>query len=232
MVLVRHGSKVLGEVPAINLLRVRYRDLVRFAGKRWQVQKASSDFIILQPTTASGKAVDFVYPGGGVGFDGFLTDRMWKIFHNEDFALRELTPNLRATLARARSNLGKNGRVDQIPFIRTGEGIQYFTFSSHLVNKAIALFTGQLDYNADDISLQVISPIEWKSVPDDPKDYEPVFDQLFEASSEQSLFQSLLPIELQRREFLQGWLRDESIMPILARLKHSTPKRIEMNFLQ
>ncbi len=229
---VRHKSKILGEVPAINLLRVRYRDVVRFAGKRWHVQKASSDAIVLEPATGPGRTVDFMYPGGGIGFDAFLTDRMWRILLQEDFPLEELTPNLRTGIARARSVLGRNCRADHIPFIRTPEGIQYFTFGGHLVNKAVALIAGQLDYRAGDITLDVVSPIDWAHLPTDPNAYDRVFDQLFEATSEQSLFQSLLPLELQRQEFLQDWLKDESIPSILARLKNSTPKSIDEAFVR
>lgn len=230
MILVRHGAKELGEVPAINLLRVRRQDLVRFAGKRWQIQKISSEYILLQPSTIPGKAVDFIYPGGGLGFDGFLTDRMWRVFHT-DVTHPGLPTDLRISLEKARHTLGKSCQVEHIPFIRDSDGIQYFTFGGHLVNKAIALITGQMEYKVQDISLHVISSVDWKEIPTDPQEYEPIFDQLFEMSSAQSLFQSMLPLELQKREFLQDWLKDQSIPPILARLKNSTPKRIETNFL-
>lgn len=232
LVKIWHGSKAMGDVPAINLMRIQSGDFVRFAGKRWRVQKTSSDSIFLQPSTAPGKAIDFMYPGGGVGFDGFLADRMWRIFQNEDFQLKELNATLRASLDRSRKILGRSSRLDQIPFIRNTEGIQYFTFSGHLVNKAIALITNQAEYEADDISLQAASPIEFNSIPGDPKDYHFVFDQLFEPSSHQSLFQTILPLELQRREYFQEWLKDESILAILARLRNSTTVRIEKNFLQ
>ena len=89
---VRYGSKLLGEVPATNLLRVKAGALVQFAGKRWRVQKASPEFILLQPSQTSGHAIDFTYPGGGVGFDAFLIDRMWHILHSENYPLGCLCP--------------------------------------------------------------------------------------------------------------------------------------------
>jgi len=52
---------------------------------------------------------------------------------------------------------------------------------------------------------------------------EPIFDLLSSRSPEQSIYQALLPEELQAREFLQDWLKDETVIRVLARLASSTP---------
>lgn len=98
-----------------------------------------------------------------------------------------------------------------------------------MVNKAVALITRQLEYKADDNSLLVTSPIDWKSIPTDPQAYEPIFHLLFEVSSEQSIYQTLLPSELQLREFVQDWLRDETVSDVLTRLVRSRLIKIESN---
>src|SRR5262249_47036208 len=76
---VLHGSEVLGTVPSVNLLRFTRGATVRFAGKRWRVRDASTDGIYLEPTQARGSAIDFIYPGAGIGFDAFLANRMWQL---------------------------------------------------------------------------------------------------------------------------------------------------------
>jgi hypothetical protein len=92
--------------------------------------------------------------------------------------------------------------------------------------------TKQLDYKADDISLSINCPINWQSIPTDPEDYKPIFHLLFEESSQKSIYQGLLPYELQLHEFVQDWLRDETIAHILARLHHSTSVELrEVNIL-
>ena len=62
---MHYKSKLLGEVPAINLLRAGNGAVVRFAGKNWVVQRASRDGITVLPASRAQGAVDFVYPGKG-----------------------------------------------------------------------------------------------------------------------------------------------------------------------
>ena len=224
---LRYTSKVLGEVPADNLLKLRVGVLVRFAGKLWRVCKASIECVLLEPTQAKGSVIDLTYLARGTCSDAFVADRMWQIIHGEEFLLNSLAPSLKESLSAARDGLRRVCRFDQIPYIRSPKGIRYFTFGGYLVNKAIALITKQLEYSADDVSLLVTSPINWQSAPTDPQDYEPIFHLLFEESAERSIYQTLLPAEIQLREFLQDWLRDETVCSILSRLVNSTPLKIE-----
>lgn len=61
---IRHGSKVMGDIPTINLLRIQAGSLIRFAGRYWQVRNITNEHILVEPTSQRGKAVDFIYPGG------------------------------------------------------------------------------------------------------------------------------------------------------------------------
>lgn len=226
---LRHGSKVLGEVPADNLLRLSHKVLVRFLGRLWRVCKASIEGILLEPAQDKGNAIDFIYSGRGIVSDIFVVDRIWQIIHSEEFSFEIIAPRLRENIKQARDSLRYVCGVDQIPYTRSIEGIYYFTFGGYLINKAIALITKQVGYKADDISLFVKSPIDWSSIPIEPQAYETVFHLLFEATSSQSLYQTLLPWELQLREFLQPWLKNESVCNVLNRLVNSKPVRIESN---
>ena len=115
----------------------------------------------------------------------------------------------------------------QIPCKRTIEGCQYTTYAGYMVNKAIALFTNQRDYRAEDTTLTVTHPIAWQSLPIDPQSYESIFPLLFEASGDQSLYQTLLPHDLQRDEFLQAWIQDNTVREVLARLTRSETVQVE-----
>jgi ATP-dependent Lhr-like helicase len=225
---VHHGSQVLGTVPAVNLLRLTKGGTVRFAGKRWRIREASTDGISVEPTQARGHAVDFIYPGTGIGFDAFLTSRMWQLLHASDIPLDCLAPNLKKPMAEVVQTFRTACRSDQIPFYRTHTGIRYFTFGGYLVNKAIALSTGQPDFKADDFFLDVVTPIDWSKLITKPQDFEAVFHSLFEANSAQSLYQTFLPVDLQRIEFLQEWLKNEAVGRVLTRLKHASPVRLDM----
>jgi ATP-dependent Lhr-like helicase len=229
---VRHGAKVLGNIPTINLLKIRYGILVQFVGKKWKVCKITTDSIVLEPSKAKGPVLNFIYPGGGVGFEPFLTNRIWQLIHMDKFPDDIIEPNLRNKIIEGLNIIRGFCGINDIPYIQTAEGyIKYYTFAGYLVNKAAALYTEQPDFNADDISLTVPFPINWGNLPYKQIDYEPFFHNLFEASSEQSIFQSLLPPELQIKEFLQEWLKNEAISDILKRLTNSTPLKFNPNII-
>ena len=93
-VTVHYKSKLLGEVPAINLLRVGSGTVVRFAGKNWVVQRASRDGITVLPASSARGAVDFVYPGKGPPTDAFLPNRMWQLLHESELPTDTLSRDL------------------------------------------------------------------------------------------------------------------------------------------
>jgi ATP-dependent helicase Lhr and Lhr-like helicase len=229
---IYYSSKCLGEVPAINLMRLTNGTEVRFAGKCWRVQKFSRDGIHVQPCRSTSSVTDFSYGGKGIGTDSFIPDQIWRFVHSSENADDLLTKELRSRVASFRENIRSSCSYEQIPFRRTTNGICYYTFGGYLVNKAVGLASKKQWFRADDITLLAPSPINWTTIPKQPADYQEFFPQLFEASSEQSIYQQLLPIDLQQREFLQEWLKDETIPQILTRLGEGEPKLAETESLE
>ena len=215
---VFHSSKHLGEVPSINLLRLHKGNAVRFAGKCWHIQAISRSGIHLQPSSPLQEAVDFSYGGAGMHTDAFISDRIWRAVHSTQFKEGLLAGELKEQVRSLMDNFRQDCSFEQIPYQRSDEGIRYYTFGGYLVNKAVGFISGKAGFKADDFSLLVSSPIEWTSIPQSPLEYERVFHLLFEASSEQSIYQQQLPKELQLLEYLQDWLKDETIPLVLERL--------------
>lgn len=218
-----HGAKHLGEVPAMNLLRVRERVSVRFAGKHWRVKKVSRDGIHLEPSRVTSDVIDFSYGGSGVPSDPHSANRLWQWIHSNDLSLQLFTKDLREAVDRFGNRIRCLCSEDQIPYVRSSEGIRYYTFGGYIVNRALGLYAKKPEFKCDDLSLLVPSPIDWTAIPDRPSDYEEFFHLLFEASSAQSLYQKELPLDLQEREYLQDWLKDTAIPRILGRLSRATP---------
>ena len=218
MVDLFHGAKRLGAVPAMNLLRIRRSVFVRFAGKCWQVKKASPDGIHLQPSQSTASVVDFSYGGSYVSPDPHNIDRVWWMIHSDELALDLFTKELRQQVEFFIDRFRQMCSQKQIPYLRSSEGIRYFTFAGYLINRAIGLYTRKPGFKADDLSLLVPSPVDWASIGIHPSDYEDFFHLLFEASTGQSIYQKQLPLDLQEREYLQDWLKDAGIMRILTRL--------------
>lgn len=218
---VCYGSKSLGEVPVDNTFKIRSGTLVRFAGRTWKVCKVSIQAILVEPTQSKSETVDFSYSGKGLKTDSFVCNKVWHLIHGEDIQFNSLSQSLNQQIDSWLSGIRKICHVNEIPFTQSTEGIRYYTFGGYLVNKAIGLFTQQSDFQASPISLLTHSPIDWASIPVNSQAYHPLFNLLFE-SSEQSIYQDLLPKEFQIHEFIQSWLKDTTVNDILHRLANST----------
>lgn len=223
---IRFHSKVLGAVPKTNLLQIHAGDTVRFGGKLWQVTGVSAEGFSVIPSTRKKAVSDFFYFTPGIRFDAFLAERMRQVVYSEDPDLSVVTSPLRDKLIKAMGDLRSQCSSDRLPCMRTATGMQYMTFGGYLVNRAIGLITGQSDFVADDLSLLVTAPIDWTSLPDDPEAFSCVFSQLTDGDSDPSIYQTLLPADLQEREFIQQWLKDTTINRALARLAGSRPQAI------
>lgn len=223
---VFHEGKLLGTVPAMNLLRLHAGETVRFSGKCWLIRMASRDRIVLSPTKSRTNAVDFAYGSGAAHLSSFIADRMWQIIHAPVLAVDCIAASQRAHFLSARDGIRAACTLHTIPYVRSPAGIRYYTFAGYDVNRAIAHIAQKAGFVADDLTLSVPSPIAWNAIPPHVADYQGVLDALLEPS-EQSLFQQLLPRSLQIREFLQNWLTDQSNEQILTRLSNS--QAVEVN---
>lgn len=228
---LNHESKNLGEVPEINLLKLNKGSIVRFHGKYWRVKKLSPGAIHLEPTENKKNPVDFTYPGNSRTTDPYILDEAWKILNSDiefDSLFEAKVGNYFNTL---RTTARGSFKEASIPCFRSINSTRYYTFGGLLVNRAIALIQDNYDFEADDISVTVNSPIHWSQLSDDPNEYERIFPRLFDKAISQSLFQMLLPLNMQLHEYLQYWLKDEATRNILKRLKHSSPVEISQELL-
>lgn len=223
---VNFGSKNLGDIPKHNLLTLKTGDSMRFAGQDWKIREIKNNQIQVERTARTDKAKRIRYMKKGVGFDPVLTERIWHLIHDEDTSIFSLVESsLRHDILQFREKLQKQCNNRQIPYAVSATDICYYTFAGYLVNKAACLMNGINDFEIDDISIRVklaqSVPIDWSSLSTNPQDYSRIFDSLFEVTSEQTIFQELLPENLLKEEFLQEWLKNDYIPKILERLRNS-----------
>ncbi|AFM28237.1 DEAD/DEAH box helicase [Desulfomonile tiedjei] len=230
MVEVRSGTEILGEVPHFSLENIELEDYVRFAANQWKVTNITEEGLELLPAEPPPgvETKTFQYAGKGRGFETFLNEAMWGMIHAKEFPDELLEPQMRERMKQAREDAQILCEFNQIPQCPGDPGILYYTFAGRLVNEAVALITQQENYRVGDHWLQVRSPIDWKSIPTDPADYEPVFESMFHPSMDQSIFQQMLPADLQVREYVQEWLKDEAVPRVLKRLAESEPVEIPL----
>jgi ATP-dependent Lhr-like helicase len=228
---LKRGSQILGEVPAINLLRLKKNQMVRFVGKTWRISDITNDGIDLIPAKGNKDVYDFIYPSRSRMLDPFLVKEIWNIIHNGDIDKFKIQEQLRRILEQRIMNIRALCVQLSIPYVRKNRYYRYFTFGGLLVNRAIGLITKQIDFQATDFYLQVPIEIVFNDIPVDPEMYELIFDTLFIPDFEQTIYQTLLPRDIQVREFLQSWLCDQSIKENLERLKDSQTIEVQEDIL-
>ncbi len=225
---VFYGKKILGSVPSINLLRINRGINIRFAGKKWQVKKAQSDGIEVILSNNQNPRLDMMYFGKSGGLDLFILNAMLQLIQKNNFEFDIYAKADRSDISNVVTYLNKIIPKNSIPFIKMNGKYIYLTFAGSLVNKAIALISNQCDFEIDDLKLTCPYKINWESIPIEPTNYAGIFEHLFESDSDHTIYQSLLPESLQKREFLQTWLKDFTIQEQLKRLQNS--KSIEVPY--
>lgn len=216
---VRVGTKVLGDVPAVNLLRLTRGRTLRMAGKAWEVVSSSADGIKVRPAAAPHNAIDISYGGSAPGVDAFLAQYSWEVLQTAAIPDGLLHASARREFEAWRSALAVS--ADTMPYRSTAERHEYRTFAGRLVNRAVALWFGESEFTADDTRLVTRHAVPWTQLPIEPAAFASIFESLFESTLEQSLFQTLLPADMQLAEFLEEWHRDPTIPTILRRLSRA-----------
>ena len=232
MVRLMSGKKDLGEVPEINLVSIKQGSIVRFQGKYWCVKKVSTDLISLEPTSNKKNSIDFIYPSSKKRVDSYIINQVWFALHNDINYKEYYDSNLYTYIISRQKLIRDNIPLLSIPYIRYNDKIKYYTFGSMIVNRAIALFMDCTEFEADDISLTLSSPLSWNTIPENPMEYQIIFSKLFDNLEQQTIFQMQLPLELQLDEYLQYWLNNKTIEEILKRLKISIPLEINLDLVK
>jgi ATP-dependent Lhr-like helicase len=226
MLELRCGTEPLGEIPLFNTDKIEPGAFIKFAANKWKVLQITDETVEVEPAPPDAVCQSIEYAGKGLGFETFLNDGMWRIIHSEEFPEKLLSGDLRKEVVKARKAAQGQCGITDIPYCHAERGIRYYTFAGALVNEAVALITEKDDPKFDDHWLWVKSPIDWKSVPTEPAAYQRVFDEMFHPTADQSIFQKMLPTNLQVREYVQEWLKDKAVPKVLVRLAASEPVEV------
>jgi ATP-dependent Lhr-like helicase len=227
MIDVFQGTQLIGEVPRVNSLKFKAHDMVRFQGKCWKIQKITPNEIVLQVNARDHDATTFYYDGSSVQIDPYIIERSWQIIHSETNHDEILLRDLISIIREFRSDFQKHFTYYDIPYCSHNNKWKYFTFAGSLVNKAIALYHNQTDFEVDDFCLSVKHKLKFSNIPSSPSDFSPFFEDLYEKTSNQSIYQQELPIDMQKHEYNQEWLNNHTIAHILERISKSTPKEMD-----
>lgn len=222
---VMNGGQTLGYIPIDNLLRLGRGDIIRFAGRLWQIQRSTPDEIRVNPSENSHPAVDIAYSGAGNRSSEFLVSNMWRFIHYGTFEALDVSQGTKNRLEDLTSNIRDTFEFTDIAVIENFDfrTTAYITFAGIAINTVIGLLLNPNEFRANEFSVILPSNTIWR-IPNDKAEFDRVLPLLFirlRDESDVTIYQKLLPARLEFQEHMQFWHCDTAIEEILERLKSS-----------
>ena len=223
---LRARGRQIGTISASNLSRLSRGHRVRFAGGVWTIDRVQTSGIDLMPTRGGSSDIEIGYLGAALGVDPILIEtarqmlvnRTWKLDELATFDAEKLHPKLQG--------LAQTLNETDLPFVIEKGIYCYLTLAGALVNDVICR-TQDLDgYEVDDLCIWSPRPVSFRQLPKEP---ELLVDHAAESlikADELTIFQSMLPSSLMRRDIVESWCRNPCYAQILQRLVQSNPQRI------
>lgn len=230
---LRHGKRLLGSVPRLNLLRIHQGDVIRFAGRHWSISAIRPDGVHIEPSNTLHHDVELSYGGAGRdGLDPFLMNNIWA----QIFSLTEQTSDMdQPTWKTLNQHLAAVRAVctaESLPLARTPQGVRYYTFAGSSLNKVLARWAGGQALQITDAYIEIDHPVDWSGIPTTTLALLPAARPLAAPSGSQTIFQQKLPADFQERELSEAWLKDEEIPHVLHRLQKALQVPIRQGLFQ
>lgn len=231
-VVINHGKKEIGHIPAANLLKIEYGTIIRFAGKCWRVVKAEKDGIHVEPYYNTEDALDIKYYSKGVNATDILVlNRTYEYLTGRSVNTSLFGKTILHLISQAlkvSSNVFAN---DTVPTIPKKDGFYHITFAGDLCNRVMSKSIGISEPKVDDIGIFAPWIVDFSELNSNLNAYESIVDSLFVPSPSQTIFQSVLPESLQRKEFIEEWLCNSETEKVLERLMKSTAREIPIEYV-
>lgn len=224
---LKEKGREIGTVSARNLTRLKPGLRVRFAGQVWTIKNIRASGISVLPARGLSHDVEIDYAGKGIGIDPTILNAVRQILLESSWESSELAKTDKIVLNRKWKKLSQMLTEAELPYMHENEGFCYLTFAGSLVNDVICRSQRLVSYEIDDLRIWSPCPIEFHAIPKNP---ELLVDYAVESQvnfNEITLFQSMLPDSLLRKDLAEPWCRNPSYARILQRLGSSKPKRIE-----
>ena len=221
-----HAGRHIGSIPRANLMRLGRGSVFRFGGSRYRVSGLLENQLRVDHALGKGGEVPLIFGSSGRGsLEGFVTGALWSWIFN----VSEPTSFMQAAeWSRVNGVLDwvrRQVKQDDLPYSTCDRGVRYFTFGGATLNRVVLGFF-EIEGKSDDLSILVPSPLEWSRLPVLCSDLVRAAERSFVSSNQQTMFQQFLPLELQRREWMEAWLKDRDAQATLLRLRGSQQRSV------
>ena len=221
------NGRLLGTIPRANLMRLGKGSKFRFGGSRYAVIGFFDRELRVKAAPGSGGDVPLLFgKGGSDGLDAFMADSLWRwlfsVVEGSSFMMSGPWGQIETFIEEIRHLL----EPGDLPWSEQESGVRYFTFAGITVNRVILSWLGLKPEGADDLSLVVPKTMDWSKLPTSPDVLLGAAERCFSSSDRQTIFQQALPLELQKMEWVETWLKDSDAASVLQRLASSNQVQV------
>lgn len=221
------GGRLVGTIPRANLMRLVPGAVFRFGGSRYRVNGLVDQKLRVSPAPGKGGEVSLVFGSKGAGgLDAFVADSLWhwlfRVTEESSFLTTAHWEPVGGVVTGIRKLIGSG----DLPFSEIGKGFQYHTFAGITVNRVILKWLGLPPTDADDLSVILPKMVDWSKLPTSQCALLDAAEACFVTSDSQTIFQHSLPLDLQRKEWIEEWLKDADSATVLSRLAASIPVQV------
>lgn len=218
------GGRLIGTIPRANLMRLIPGSVFRFGGSRYRVKGLVDQKLRVSPAPGKGGEVSLIFGNKGAeGLDAFVADSLWhwlfRVTEESSFLAKAQWEPVEGVITELLGAVG----LDDLPFSETGKGVRYYTFAGIAVNRVILAWLGLSSSGAEDISIVLPKVVDWSKLPTSQSELLGAAESCFASSDRQTIFQQCLPLEFQRKEWAEEWLKDADATKVLIRLAASNP---------
>ena len=221
------SEKEIGKISASNLPRLSPGQRIRFAGRVWTITSTQADRINVTAAQDRSNTIELTYFGTGFGVDPSALETARQMLIDNDWTLDELAEKGAKSLEEKWRGLNQLLAYTKLPFARKIGEYCYFTFAGRLVNDVICRWEGLDKYRVDDLCIWSPRSIDFRRIPETPQLLEKHAEESLAKAGELTIFQSMLPDSLLRKDVVEPWRRTPYYAQALRRLASAEPKEIE-----
>lgn len=217
-----NNGRFIGTIPRANLMRLGKGSKFRFGGCRYAVTGLFDRELQVKAASGSGLDVPIIFgKGSSDGLDAFMADSLWRWLFTVDKSKSFMPSATWSIIETFISEIRQLLVESDLPWSKQDNGIRYYTFAGISVNRVILSWLGLNSEAADDLSLVVPDTMDWSKLPRSPEVLLGAAEKCFVTSDRQTIFQQALPLELQKMEWVETWLKDGDVSSVLDRLASS-----------
>lgn len=218
------GGRIIGTIPRVNLMRLARGSVFRFGGARYRVVRMVDRNLRVSPAPGKGGEVSLIFgTSGAEGLDAFVAGALREWLFSVTPETSFIEDQFRAPIDSVLASIREAVTPDDLPYSVDPGGVCYHTFAGITVNRVILQWFGLEPDGAGDLSVVLPDAVDLRKLPTDRSALLGAVENCFSPSDRQTIFQQCLPIELQRREWIEEWLRDDDAEAALVRLSSAKP---------